>query len=258
MSDYYCGKYPVIDNSTISNGIYSLVFKSADIASAAKAGQFVQVRVPGFTLRRPVSVCDVDVAAGTVRLVYEVRGEGTAVLAGLHPGDGVDVIAPLGNGYPAVPGLTLPGCNIPRVLLAGGGIGVPPLLLAARTLAATGCDVSAYLGFRDSSRVILTDEFKSAGAAVESYVGGTFISDINVADYHYIFACGPAPMLKAIAGKCAGHTDTALYLSLEERMACGVGACVGCAVRVRDGDGTVMKRVCKDGPVFSGSEVCFE
>jgi dihydroorotate dehydrogenase electron transfer subunit len=231
--------YPVLKNENIAEGIYSLEFAAPDIAQAAVSGQFAMVKADGFSLRRPISICDVN--GDIVRLVYEIRGGGTQVLSQIKKGDNVDVIAPLGNGYPVI--------KDKRVLLCGGGIGVPPLLYAGKVLVQNNCTVTAYLGFREQNKVILENDFEQAGVHTQVFVGGTFTEKIVPADYDCIFACGPTPMLKSIAAMSA--PSCTVYVSLEEHMACGMGACVGCVTKTADG----YRRVCKDGPVFDAGYV---
>lgn len=231
--------------------IYDFRLKNEELASISRPGQFVHVLVPGKTLRRPISICDVQ--DDTIRLVFEVRGEGTEILAEMEPGSIVNIIAPLGRGF-----------DIPenkKIILIGGGIGVPPMLYCAR-VAGNRCTV--INGFRDKSAVILSKDFRETGCkliettdngsyGIHGFVTGPLEEVIDDADM--ILACGPGPMLKNITKAAAVH-NVECFVSLEQRMACGVGACLGCAVSIKKPDGTsVYKHVCKDGPVFRAEEV---
>jgi dihydroorotate dehydrogenase electron transfer subunit len=192
-------------------------------------GRFVHVAVPGFSLRRPVSLCGYE--NGVARLVFAVKGKGTAALAAFQPGDGIDMLGALGNGFPNPP-------PNGKTLLVGGGIGIPPLLYYAKTHT----DAHTIAGFRSPEHVILADEFPS----VELCFGGEY-PHRRIGHADLVLACGPYPLLKAVAGVCG----VPCYVSVEERMACGVGACLVCACSVNGH----FSRVCKDGPVFPASEV---
>lgn len=235
-------------------GIYDFTVTAPEIAAQAQPGQFVHIYVPGHTLRRPISIAQTDKAAGTLRLVFQIRGRGTDRLAQMKTGEALDIIGPLGNGFPLpqVPG---------KVLLVGGGIGVPPLLgLAAHYKE----QAVACLGFRSADGVILAEDFKRFGAqalvATEDgtageagYVSALFPTAETVG---CVFACGPQAMLKAVCSWAAQHGDIPCYISLEERMACGIGACLGCACGLVAEDGSeYFGHVCKDGPVFDWRRV---
>jgi len=255
---YKCGAYPVIEKTAISAGIYSYEILCPEVADLAKPGQFVHIKIDGFTLRRPVSICGIDKKNGALRIVFEIRGQGTAKLSSLNVGDNIDMIAPLGNGF------TLPENIDPcrRVILVGGGIGVPPLLGIAKIMRE---NATAILGFRSYDRIILAGDFKRADSCVitctddgsvgiRGNVAPVLASEIAKGDVDKVYACGPEPMLKAVIAECAKY-GAASEVSLEQRMGCGVGACVVCACRVKRGDTEKMLRVCKDGPVFRGEEV---
>ncbi len=215
-----------------------------ELAALAAPGQFAQILVPGHTLRRPISIC--SIGRETLRFVFQVRGEGTEKLSRYRPGDDIDILAPLGKGFPIDPNK--------RTLLVGGGIGVPPLLGVAEAL---GGNAVAVLGFRNRDLVILEEDFKNTGAKVliatddGSYGHKGLVTDLAAGeDFQVLMACGPGPMLRG-AGALAGERGVPGYLSLEQRMACGVGACLGCAVALTDGEGReYFGHVCKDGPVF--------
>lgn len=254
---YTCNVYPVIEKTEISTGIFSYVILCPEVAKNAKCGQFVHIRVPGFTLRRPISICDIDKENGTIRIVFEIRGKGTEKLTEINTGDEIDMIAPLGNGF------TLN--EIPegkKIVVIGGGIGVPPLYAVAKNY---GTQAIAIIGFRSHDKIILQSDFTSAGAetitctddgsyGVKGVVTIPLFEKLEQESIAKIFACGPTPMLKAIIG-AAKLYNIPCEVSLEQRMACGVGACVGCACTINRGGKQFTLRVCKDGPVFKAEEV---
>ena len=260
---YFCGIYPVIEKKTLAKEVYSITVKAPEAARAAEVGQFANIGVEGFTLRRPISICGISKSEGTLRFVFEVRGKGTEKLAGVNVGDNLDILAPLGNGF-RIPDAAEDGTN-PRVIAVGGGIGVPPLLGIAKKL---GESCTAILGFRSYEKIILADEFEKYGASTaictdDGSVGFHGLVTVplentlknNGADL--VCACGPAPMLKAVAKLCE-EMSVPCQLSLEQRMGCGVGACVVCScMTVRNGQ-EFYSRVCKDGPVFDAKEVRFD
>lgn len=242
------------ENIKISNSVYSMWIKAPDIAHEAKAGQFVSLYCNNKSrlLPRPISICEIDKDRGMIRLVYRVVGAGTDEFAQLTSNDSIDIMGPLGNGF------ILEGS---KAILIGGGIGIPPMLELAKQLS---CEKQIVLGYRDSD-TFLADEFKSYGnvyiATEDGTVGtkGNVIDAIvsNQLDADIIFACGPTPMLKGINNYAKKH-GVKTQLSMEERMACGVGACLGCVCKTKDKDhhtNVNNKRICKDGPVFYGDEV---
>lgn len=256
---YFCSEYDIIKKEEIADGIFSFTISCADVASAAGAGQFVHVRAKGFTLRRPISICEVDKENGTIRIVFEVRGEGTKELSMLNAGDKMDMIAPLGRGFNPVE-LN----DGEKAIVVGGGIGVPPLVQTAK---AYGENAIAVIGFRTASKIILEDDFKAFGAEVLTCTDdgsfghcGTVIEPLTRAietnKIARIHACGPIPMLRGIV-KIAEELDIPCEISLEERMGCGVGACLVCNCKVNRRGKDYYVRVCKDGPVFNSKEVVF-
>ena len=244
----------ILEHKKLTDTVFMLRLDAPDIAAAASPGQFVHIRCgDGNLLRRPVSICSAD--NGVITSVVETRGAGTRWLSTQRAGALLDLMGPLGHGFD-VNG---------NILVVGGGIGVPPLLFAARRAGGT---VTAALGFKTSSAVILRDEFESACSAV--YVStddGTagrhgFVTDIVkelVAgkSFDTVVACGPKQMLQAVAGMAA-EKGVRCQVSLEERMGCGVGACLVCACRTIENGGETMSRVCKDGPVFEATEVVWQ
>ena len=245
-------------------GIFDLVLEAAGIAEAAKPGQFVSLYLAdtGRLLPRPVSLCGIDPAKGTIRLVYRVtrEGSGTDVFSHLKKGDQIQVLGPLGNGFPldAARGKTV---------LIGGGIGIPPLLETAKALSRIGTvRVGSVLGYRD--KAFLADEFAAvsdlflASETGQTGIKGTVLDAMEKGEVtpDVIFSCGPVPMLKAVASYALSR-QIPCYVSMEERMACGLGACLGCVVKTRDTDPHSMvknKRVCKDGPVFEAGSLDFD
>ncbi|MDR0294547.1 MAG: dihydroorotate dehydrogenase electron transfer subunit [Oscillospiraceae bacterium] len=219
----------VLSISRLSDGVFDLRVGIA--LNAPAPGRFVHVAVSGFALRRPVSLCGYK--DGIARLVLAVKGRGTAALAEMKPGERIDMLGALGNGFPPPLGKTL---------LVGGGIGLPPLLYYAGTYPGA----HAIAGFRSPEQAVLAEEFPS----VEVCFGDDYPHKRIKPGFDRVLACGPRPMLKAVAGVCA-RLAIPCFVSAEERMACGVGACLVCACAV----GGRYRRVCKDGPVFDALDV---
>lgn len=239
----------------LSEGIYSLALETSRIASLASCGQFVHIACSGDRLlRRPISIC---MAEGNIlRVVFQVKGDGTRWLSERRAGDSLDILGPLGHGF------HLPALGASPVFV-GGGIGVPPMLYAMRCASEAGAAPQAVLGFRSQNAVILEDECRRLGETTVATDDGTygvhgFVTDVlsGLLDkVTGIAACGPRPMLKAVAGiaKAAGLP---CQVSLEERMGCGIGACLVCACALKTADdGIQYGHVCKDGPVFDAEEV---
>ncbi|NMA93461.1 MAG: dihydroorotate dehydrogenase electron transfer subunit [Clostridiales bacterium] len=232
-------EFPVISNEAVVENIYRMDLGGDFIA---EPGQFFMLRSKGAgpLLSRPLSIC--DISQGYLTFLYAVVGEGTAILSRKRPGDAVQLLGPLGNSYKVK--------SERKTALIGGGIGIAPLLYIAKT-AEIKPDI--YLGFRDAPFFEKEFEAYAGKLQIATETGGVgyrgFVTDIrNWDDYDELFACGPMPMLKALSRKVV---DCELYLSLEAHMACGIGACLGCAVETVHG----MKRVCKDGPIFSAKEL---
>lgn len=252
--------YPIVTMEQLTADAWSMVVACEEVAKTAKAGQFVHL-LPGdlFTLRRPISICEIDRRAGTIRLVFEIRGNGTRALAQLQAGDTVNMLAPLGGR-----GFTLKNPQ-EKVLIVGGGIGTPPLLSLAQHY---GENATVILGFRTVGAAVLLEDFKKTGAQVilctdDGSAGLHGLVTEPLSDYAkqgqtpMIYACGPTPMLQGCA-KIAYQQHIPCEVSLEERMACGVGACLVCAVKTRTNSGEERYlHVCKDGPVFPSEEVCW-
>lgn len=252
---YTQGKYIITQKTAIARNIYSFTISCPEIARIAAPGQFVHIRADGFTLRRPISICGIDPDMGTLRIVFEIRGEGTSVIARLNEGDVIDMLAPLGHGFTIDP-------DFRKVILIGGGIGTPPMLPLAKIY---GEKAAAISGFRNASAVILQEDFARTGAktilctddgsaGIHGFVTQPLEELVKTEQIDAVFACGPSPMLKNIAAICEKN---GIYceISLEERMACGIGACLGCACKTKRNDEEYFAHVCKDGPVFKAEEV---
>ena len=235
--------FKILKNEQIAKNTYECVL-SGDTSHITAPGQFVNIKLDGFYLRRPISVCNVD--GDELTLIYKVVGEGTAVMADMKPGAELDVMCGLGNGYD-----TSVSGNEP--LLIGGGAGVPPMFLLARKLVAEGKKPRAILGFGKADEVFYKKEFESIGVPVTvTTVDGSegvkgFVTDAMESGYSYFYTCGPEPMLKAIYDK----SETSGQFSFEERMGCGFGACMGCSCETKYGN----KRICRDGPVLVKEEI---
>ena len=218
-----------------------------DASEITSSGQFVNIQLDGFFLRRPISVC--DYSDGTLTLIYKVVGGGTEHMSKLGNGAELDILTGLGNGYDT----SLSG---EKPLLLGGGVGVPPLYNLAKKLISEGKKVSVVLGFNTKDEIFYEKEFAALGAAVTvatadgSYGVKGFVTDAMPEDYTYFYTCGPEPMLKAVYKA----TKTSGQMSFEERMGCGFGACMGCSCKTLTGN----KRICKEGPVMKKEEILWE
>ena len=244
----------IIRHTSLSDGIFDMTLKAEEIAAEAKAGQFISVYLNNKSkiLPRPISICGIDKAAGTLRIVYRTVGDGTKELSDYKEGETVKILGPLGNGFTQ---------KDKKAILIGGGIGIPPMLELMKQL---DCEKTAVLGYRDSD-MFLKDEFETVGDVVISTEDGSFGTKGNVIDAikeqgvegSIIYACGPTPMLRGIKAY-AEEMGIEAQISMEERMACGIGACLACVCKSKDVDShshVQNKRVCKDGPVFDAREV---
>ena len=236
----------VTENIPLTDSVYRMVLESPELEEQ-KPGQFVNIRLDGLYLRRPISVYDSE--PGRLAIIWKTVGKGTRQMAGLEAGETLDVLSGLGNGYD----LSKSG---EKPLLLGGGVGVPPLYLLAKQLIARGKKVTAVLGFNTKAEVFGEAEFKALGCGVTvttadgSYGTKGFVTDALPEDYSYFYTCGPEPMLKAVYRA----TKTGGQFSFEERMGCGFGACMGCSCRTVTG----YKRICKDGPVLRKEEILWD
>ena len=236
--------FTVKENKKIARDVYKMVL-CGDTSEITSPGQFVNIKIDGMFLRRPISVCDRYVE--TLTLIYKVVGEGTEIMSRYEKGTELDVLTGLGNGYDT----SLSGEN---PLLIGGGVGVPPLYLLCKELVAEGKKPSVVLGFNNVDDVFYEDEFKALGVTVKvatadgSYGIKGFVTDaMKDIEYSYFYTCGPEPMLKALFRA----TTTEGQLSFEERMGCGFEACMGCSCKTVTG----YKRICKEGPVLKKREI---
>ena len=233
------------ENVMLTDNIYKAVLEG-DTSDITASGQFINIALSGFYLRRPISVCDYD--SETVTIIYKTVGKGTEYLSTLKNGAVLDVLTGLGNGFDTKK-------SGERPLLIGGGVGVPPMYNLAKKLVAEGKKPIAILGFNTEKEIFYKEEFEKAGAEVYiSTVDGSvgekgFVTDVikKLSHYTYFYACGPEPMLKAVYDT----TITSGELSFEERMGCGFGACMGCSCKTKYGN----KRICKDGPVLKKEEI---
>ena len=243
----------VVSQEALAADIYSMWIEAPEIAAAAKPGQFLSVytKDAGRLLPRPISICETDKAKGRLRIVYRVAGAGTAEFSGYRAGDDIAVMGPLGNGFPL---------KSKKAFLIGGGIGIPPMLELSKNLE---CEKQIVLGYRDE--LFLNREFEPFGRVYVATEDGSAGTKGNVLDAirengltaDVIYACGPTPMLRALKAY-AQERKIECWISLEERMACGIGACLACVCRSTDVDEhshVHNKRICKDGPVFSAQEV---
>ena len=232
----------------------SLTVESRILVQQASPGQFLHVRCEGLQLRRPISIAGVE--GNCLTFVFEIKGKGTQWLSGRRPGDELDILGPLGRGFPDVDG---------PVLLVGGGVGVPPMRFCAQRL----LESDGLLAFRSRDRALLIPDMEALCGRVtvmtdDGSLGQKGFAAQGVAEmlsnksYAAVFACGPKIMLKTTF-EAARKAGVPCWVSLEERMGCGLGACLTCATPIRDAGGQrTMKEVCKDGPVFPGEEVCWD
>ena len=235
--------FKITENKPLNPLIMKMTLKGDN--SGVKAGQFINVKIDGYYLRRPISVC--EIVDGGIVIIYKIVGRGTEVLSKLKEGESLDILTGLGNGYD----LSASG---DKPLLIGGGVGVPPMYQLAKELIALGKKVTVILGFNTQSELFYEKEFKALGASVivttldGSYGVKGFVTDaMKDLNYSYYYTCGPEPMLKAVFKQ--SKTDG--EMSFEERMGCGFGACMGCSCKTLIGN----KRICKEGPVLKKGEI---
>lgn len=239
--------FKIISNTSIANDVMLMVLEG-DTSDITASGQFVNIKIDGFYLRRPISVCDVE--DNKLTLIYKVVGKGTEAMRDMKSGETLDILTGLGNGYD----LSVSG---EKPLLLGGGVGVPPLYNLAKRLIAEGKEVTVILGFNSKGDVFYENEFAALGAKVfvttadGSYGIKGFVTDaVKDLDYTYFYTCGPEPMLKAVYK----NLTTSGQFSFEERMGCGFGACMGCSCKTITGN----KRICKEGPVLTKEDIIWE
>ena len=238
--------FEIIENTALTSSVYRMRL-SGDTSAITAPGQFVNIKLEGKFLRRPISVCDCK--DGELTIVYKVVGKGTEQMANMHVAEELDILTGLGNGYD----LSVSG---DKPLLLGGGVGVPPMYMLAKQLIAEGKDVTVILGFNKADEIFYEMEFRALGANVivatadGSYGVKGFVTDALPEDYTYFYTCGPEPMLKAVWKA----TKTSGQMSFEERMGCGFGACMGCSCKTLTG----YKRICREGPVMRKEEILWE
>ncbi|GHH96496.1 dihydroorotate dehydrogenase electron transfer subunit [Neobacillus kokaensis] len=247
----------ILQHKEIAKDIYELTVAGELVDEINEPGQFVHIRVTDSwdpVLRRPISISSYDKKRKQLTMIYRKDGQGTSLLSQMAPGMELDILGPLGNGFP-VSEVSI----AETALLVGGGIGVPPLYELSNQLTAKGVKVIHVLGFQTESAVFYENEFSKNGETFVATVDGSygakgFVTDImKDLSFDCIYTCGPTPMLKAIE---QGYSNKRLFLSLEERMGCGVGACFACVCKSgEDPNGTSYKKVCSDGPVFRAGEV---
>ena len=238
--------FKVKSNQKIAKNTYETVLVG-DTSDITASGQFVNIKLDGFYLRRPISVCNVE--GNELTIIYKVVGEGTEVMSKMTGGEELLTLTGLGNGYDTSKSGDSP-------LLIGGGAGVPPMYMLAKKLIEAGKKVTVIMGFGKKDEIFFKDEFEALGAEVRittvdgSYATKGFVTDAFPEEYTYFYTCGPEPMLKAVYNK----TVTSGQLSFEERMGCGFGACMGCSCKTITG----YKRICKEGPVMRKEEILWE
>ena len=236
----------ITENVPVTKTVYRMRLEGADLEQQ-KPGGFVNIRLDGLFLRRPISVYDSE--PGSLTILYKTVGKGTEQMSGMRPGETLDVLTGLGNGYD----LSKAG---DEPLLLGGGVGVPPLYLLAKQLRAAGKTVRAVLGFNTAEEIFGEEAFRALGCDVTvatadgSYGTKGFVTDALPKEYSYFYTCGPEPMLRAVYRV----TKTAGQFSFEERMGCGFGACMGCSCKTITG----YKRICREGPVLEKEEIVWD
>jgi len=238
------GIFTITENKELAPGTFRMVL-TGDTSAITKPGQFVNIALTGKFLRRPISVC--DWAEGSLTILYKVVGKGTAQMGEMVPGQKLDLLTGLGNGYD----LDKSGAN---PLLIGGGAGVPPMYALARHLLSQGKKPTVILGFNTAEEQFYQGDFEALGVSVTvTTVDGSagvkgFVTDaMDGMDYSYVYTCGPGPMLKAVYDRSV----TSGQFSFEERMGCGFGACMGCTCQTKYGN----KRICREGPVLEKEEI---
>ena len=242
-------KFTIKEQRQLTSTVYFMRLQG-DTTGISKTGQFVQIQLPGFYLRRPISINDwVSGENGTLDLIYKVVGHGTEATKLLPDGTELDLLIGLGNGY------NIDG-EEKKPLLIGGGVGVPPLYALCKALIAQGKKPAVVLGFNTASEVFWKDEFEALGVPVTvTTADGSmgvkgFVTNAMDGDFDYVYTCGPEPMFKAVY-KVLDEKGISGQFSFEERMACGFGVCMGCSCKTKYGN----KRICKDGPVLVKEEI---
>ncbi|MCR4434348.1 MAG: dihydroorotate dehydrogenase electron transfer subunit [Clostridiales bacterium] len=263
-------KEKILRSEALARSIYRMTVESEYISQTARPGQFVNLKCSDGiepVLRRPISICRVNREQKTFELVFQVRGRGTELLSRKKAGDSVDILGPLGNPFEI-------SAHYKKIAVVGGGIGIFPLLFILdeygkhREDNLKAFDLSAFIGFRDKDSIVLKDEFEKAcdtcristedgSAGCRGFVTGLLEEELSRKHYDIIYTCGPTAMMKKVA-ETAGLYKVPCQVSLEQRMGCGIGACLVCACKTKYGDGWEYSHVCKDGPVFWCDRVIFD
>jgi dihydroorotate dehydrogenase electron transfer subunit len=254
--------YKITENKQLTPSTFRMKL-AGDVSAVTAPGQFVNIKLDGYFLRRPISISDVESEAdgsGTLTIIYKVLGHGTEDMSHFEPGKELDILCGLGNGYDL-------GDAGEKPLLIGGGVGIPPLYLAARNLKRdAGSEVTVILGYNSAEEIYYADEFRELGcrvilATADGSVGCKgFVTDAfkelisDGSSFTHFYTCGPEPMLRAVYKTVYEEAGISGQMSFEERMGCGFGACMGCSIRVKDG----YKRICKDGPVLRTEEIIWQ
>ncbi len=243
--------YKIKSNKALTDNVFEMELLG-DTSQIIAPGQFINIKIDGLYLRRPISVCDISRENSTITIIYKVVGSGTKQLSKMKPGEPLDILTGLGNGYDVSESGDKP-------LLIGGGVGVPPMYMLCKELVKTGKDVKVILGFNTKNEIFCEKEFADL-CGIEnvfvttvdgSYKTKGFVTDVMTSlDYTYFYTCGPEPMLKAVYNT----STTQGQFSFEERMGCGFGACMGCSCKTITGN----KRICKEGPVLTKEEIIWE
>lgn len=252
---YIQGYFEIRTIKRLNATCYDFIIFCPEIVELAKPGQFLHIGCEGKILRRPISICEIGKESGMIRFVFDIRGEGTLWLSKRSEGEKLDILGPLGNGFD----LDDTGLN---ALFVGGGIGIPPLLETAKAYEGR---ADAILGFKCADNAILIEDFKKECRNVlitcddgsigsKGFTTDALIEKLKNNTYDVVYSCGPSPMLKIVCDIC-NNAGVQCFISLEERMGCGVGACLVCACKIMQNGTERYKHVCKDGPVFNSMEV---
>lgn len=244
-------KLLILKNGQIAKDTYEMVLQSEYISQKAFPGQFLHIAIPHKTLRRPLSIADINPVGQTVTIIYKIIGQGTKQLSNMSEGEYLQVMGPNGNHFPL---------NIEKnstILLVGGGVGIPPLHFLGKTLSEQGVKIKSILGFKSAGDLFYDQSFKSFSETYIVTEDGTagnkgLVTHLlnNIASFDFYYTCGPLPMIKAVTEQLR---EVDGFISLEERMGCGIGACYACVIPTIDG--MDYRKICEDGPVFPAQEV---
>ncbi len=256
------GIFTIVDNEALTPTTYRMELEG-DVSAIEAPGQFLDIQIEGRYLRRPISICDVEYTdrygrEGIVTIIYKVLGNGTEEMSSFETGNELDILTGLGNGYDLK-------CSGDKPLLIGGGVGIPPLFMAAKRLIEQGKAVTVILGFNSADEMYYTNEFEAIGcrvitatadgsAGIKGFVTDAFKEACSGEEFTHFYSCGPEPMLRAVYDEVYSKAGISGQMSFEERMGCGFGACMGCSIKVKDG----YKRICKDGPVLRTEEIVWQ